>query len=79
MNRTGYGQLCRVITDARRRAVKGHYDLQFNHLDSKLLSDCLAMGAYPDHERNRQHPLLRQPVWRARNRSSACKQKRDKR
>lgn len=43
MNRTGYGQLCQVITDARRRAVKGHYDLQFNHLDSKLLSDCLAI------------------------------------
>ncbi len=41
--RTGYGQLCQVITDARRRAPKGQYTLQLNHLTPDPLSDCLAI------------------------------------
>jgi error-prone DNA polymerase len=60
MNRTGYAQLCRLITVGRRAAEKGGYCLRradFFHTDqslqtaASLLSDCLVLwlpGATPD-------------------------------
>ena len=41
-NRIGYGQLCRLITQARRSAVKGDYRLQHADLQDAL-SDCLVL------------------------------------
>ncbi|WP_165854856.1 error-prone DNA polymerase [Marinobacter sp. JSM 1782161] len=46
--RTGYGQLCQLITSARRRAEKGHYTLLGDDLDTHPLDECLALwGAAP--------------------------------
>jgi len=42
-NRAGYGQLCRLITRARRRAAKGDYRLSRG--DCVELDDCLALLA----------------------------------
>jgi len=41
-NRTGYGQLCRLITHARRHAAKGGYRLQRADLEGRL-EHCLAL------------------------------------
>ena len=41
-NRAGYGQLCRLITHARRQADKGRYRLRRADLDGGL-ADCLAL------------------------------------
>ncbi|MAV24677.1 MAG: error-prone DNA polymerase [Gammaproteobacteria bacterium] len=41
-NRTGYGQICHLITEARRRADKGAYLLRFRDLEFGL-NDCLAI------------------------------------
>jgi error-prone DNA polymerase len=41
-NRRGYGQLCRLITKARRAAPKGQYLLRRRDLDAGL-ADCLAL------------------------------------
>ena len=42
-NRTGYGQLCRLITTARRRAAKGEYQLNAADLTGHDLSECLCL------------------------------------
>ncbi len=41
-DRTGYGQLCRLITQARRQADKGHYVLHRRDLEA-WLDRCLAL------------------------------------
>ncbi len=41
-NRAGYGQLCRLITHARRHADKGSYRLQRRDLEGAL-ADCLVL------------------------------------
>ena len=41
-NRAGYGQLCRLVTRARRAAPKGEYRLTRSDLDSGV-ADCLAL------------------------------------
>ena len=41
-NRTGYGQLCRLITRGRRHAGKGAYQLRWADLEGTL-GDCLAL------------------------------------
>ena len=41
-NKTGYAQLCRLITHARRHAEKGDYHLQRNDLEASL-DHCLAL------------------------------------
>ncbi len=41
-NRAGYGQLCRLITHARRQADKGRYRLRRTDLEGGL-ADCLAL------------------------------------
>lgn len=47
-NRRGYGQLCRLITSARRRARKGRYQLTCHDLESHSLEDCLCLWLPPD-------------------------------
>jgi error-prone DNA polymerase len=42
-SRRGYGQLCSLITLARRRAEKGAYVLQREDLDGDDLSECLVL------------------------------------
>src|SRR5690554_7971431 len=46
-NRKGYGQLCQLITSARRRARKGRYQLLVHDLDNHNLSDCLSLWQHP--------------------------------
>ncbi|PVY69429.1 DNA polymerase III alpha subunit [Tamilnaduibacter salinus] len=46
-DRTGYGQLCRLITTARRRAEKGHWQLWLADLDDHDLTHCLCLWAPP--------------------------------
>ncbi len=48
-NRTGYGQLCRLITTARRRATKGEYQLNPADLIGHNLSECLCLWLPPSH------------------------------
>lgn len=43
-DREGYGHLCRTITEARGRAVKGSYKLDWRHLDAP---HCLALLISP--------------------------------
>ncbi|BES71815.1 error-prone DNA polymerase [Marinobacter nanhaiticus D15-8W] len=46
--RKGYGQLCQLITTARRRAEKGSYALFGEDLDTHTLDECLVLwGAAP--------------------------------
>ncbi len=50
-DRTGYGQLCRLITRGRRAAEKGSYCLTRADLAAIGLANCLALwlpGAHPD-------------------------------
>jgi len=50
-HRAGYGQLCRLITRARRAAPKGRYRLERTDLDRESLEGCLALwlpGARPE-------------------------------
>lgn len=42
-NRTGYAQLCQLITTARRRAEKGQYTLFREDIETHALNDCLAL------------------------------------
>ena len=42
-NRCGYGQLCALITLARRRQDKGHYRLHLSDLLEQRLDDCLLL------------------------------------
>ncbi|GAA4873517.1 error-prone DNA polymerase [Ferrimonas pelagia] len=44
-SRTGYGQICRLITTARRRCDKGHYRLDWRDLSGAAFSDCLMLWA----------------------------------
>jgi error-prone DNA polymerase len=46
--RTGYGQLCRLITTGRCRAEKGHYQLYPDDLRQHPLDDCLCLWLPPD-------------------------------
>ena len=45
--RRGYGQLCQLITSARRRASKGQYQLLCQDLDNHALDDCLCLWPTP--------------------------------
>ena len=45
--RKGYGQLCQLITTARRRAPKGRYQLLPEDLESHSLDDCLCLWLPP--------------------------------
>jgi len=53
-NRTGYAQLCRLITQGRRQAGKGDYRLQRSDLQSGL-TDCLALLPLDLHETKDAH------------------------
>ena len=44
VNAQGYGNLCEFITRLRRSAPKGRYQLDWAHLDSAALADCLAIA-----------------------------------
>ncbi|MCH8497362.1 MAG: error-prone DNA polymerase [Marinobacter sp.] len=48
-NRHGYAQLCQLITLARRRADKGHYQLFTDDLFTQTLTHCLLLWQ-PDHD-----------------------------
>ena len=50
-NKTAYAELCRIITNARRRSEKGHYAL--SEWDLKSVKSCLAiwLPAYNDNDR----------------------------
>lgn len=50
LNRSGYGQITRLITTARRACEKGSYRLSRQDLEAAALSDCLAL-------------LLANPQW----------------
>jgi error-prone DNA polymerase len=45
--RKGYGQLCQLITTARRRANKGQYRLLAADVETHSLSDCLCLWLPP--------------------------------
>ncbi|MDN6318194.1 MAG: error-prone DNA polymerase [Marinobacter sp.] len=45
--RKGYGQLCQLITTARRRADKGQYQLFCSDLETHALDDCLCLWLPP--------------------------------
>jgi len=45
--RKGYGQLCQLITSARRRAEKGQYQLYYRDLEVHALDDCLCLWLPP--------------------------------
>lgn len=49
-DKTAYAELCRIITNARRRSEKGHYAL--SEWDLKSVKSCLAiwLPAYSDHD-----------------------------
>ncbi|GIT20258.1 MAG: hypothetical protein CM1200mP39_30640 [Dehalococcoidia bacterium] len=42
-NRNGYRQLVQLITQGRRAAPKGHYQLSLSDIGEGRLSDCLAL------------------------------------
>ncbi len=42
-NRTGYGNLCQIITHARRQAEKGEYSLTLQDLETLPREDCIAL------------------------------------
>ena len=50
-DKTAYAELCRIITNARRRSEKGHYAL--SEWDLKSVKSCLAiwLPAYNDYDR----------------------------
>lgn len=45
--RTGYGQLCQLITTGRRRAEKGQYQLFCQDIENHILDDCLCLWLPP--------------------------------
>ena len=45
--RKGYGQLCQLITTARRRAEKGQYQLFHNDVETHAMDDCLCLWLPP--------------------------------
>ncbi|MGO1502801.1 MAG: error-prone DNA polymerase [Marinobacter sp.] len=45
--RKGYGQLCQLITTARRRAEKGQYQLFHGDVETHALDDCLCLWLPP--------------------------------
>ncbi|MGO1692083.1 MAG: error-prone DNA polymerase [Marinobacter sp.] len=45
--RKGYGQLCQLITTARRRAEKGQYQLFYGDVETHALDDCLCLWLPP--------------------------------
>ena len=49
-NRCGYGQLCALITLARRRQEKGRYRLHLNDLLEQPLGDCLLLWLEGDEQ-----------------------------
>lgn len=53
-NRRGYGQLSKLITDARRGAVKGEYRLTHLMLEAFDGSDCLALWVPPGQRFSRE-------------------------
>jgi error-prone DNA polymerase len=50
-DRTGYGQLCALITQARRQAPKGRYRLTREELTRQPLEHCLALWLPADDDR----------------------------
>ncbi len=46
-NREGYAQLCKLITVARRAAVKGKYILTRKNIEEAVLMDCLVLWVPP--------------------------------
>ena len=46
-NRTGYGQLCQLITTGRRQAEKGHYHLPVADVENQALDHCLCLWLPP--------------------------------
>ncbi|MDO9519140.1 MAG: error-prone DNA polymerase [Pseudohongiella sp.] len=46
-NRCGYGQICALITDSRRRAEKGKYNLNLEQVLKTVLSDVLVLWVPP--------------------------------
>ncbi|MDC8831820.1 error-prone DNA polymerase [Alteromonas gilva] len=51
-NKTAYAELCRIITNARRRCEKGHYEL--SEWDLKTVKFCLAIWL-PEYGNNDDH------------------------
>ncbi|TFH75418.1 DNA polymerase III subunit alpha [Gammaproteobacteria bacterium LSUCC0112] len=51
-NRRGYGQICAVITESRRQAVKGEYHLDLHQLLEAELSDVLVLWVPSQHVEN---------------------------
>ena len=62
-NRTGYGQLCRLITTARRRAVKGEYQLKAADLVEHDLGDCLCLWVPSPHASQALEPMTACGLW----------------
>ncbi len=61
--RTGYGQLCRLITTGRRRASKGQYRLLCQDLEHQPLDDCLCLWLPPDDTRASADQALAGGLW----------------
>lgn len=62
--RHGYGQLCRLISRARRRAAKGDYELTDSDFQPGAFSECLAVWHPSGDDRADTHwATLLQTVW----------------
>ena len=61
--RQGYGQLCQLITCARRRAPKGDYRLYQEDLTRAALSDCLCLWLPPPLDRASPDQALAVGQW----------------
>ncbi|MFL1406444.1 error-prone DNA polymerase [Marinobacter sp. M1N3S26] len=59
----GYGQLCRLITTARRRAPKGRYQLLPEDLETHTLDHCLCLWLPPTPEQGRFGEAHRTGEW----------------
>jgi len=62
-SRTGYGQLCRLITCARRQAQKGQYRLTCHDLETHALDDCLCLWLPPACAEADSHQALACGQW----------------
>ena len=54
-NRQGYAELCRVITNARRRCSKGHY--QFTYWDLHSIKHCFVLWLPSGEQEKDQHDI----------------------
>ncbi|MDX1634737.1 MAG: error-prone DNA polymerase [Marinobacter sp.] len=62
-SRRGYGQLCQLITSARRRAPKGDYRLHQDDLTCEALDDCLCLWLPPALDRASPEQALATGEW----------------